>query len=80
MAEREGIRPVPAQMRTELNIELGDRSLSMLDDSARFIIRRLVARVYAKGYDDGWSAGADDVRTDRQIERDRQPSDSGTNS
>lgn len=75
MAEREGIRPVPAQLRTDLNMELGDRQLSMLDDNARFIIRRLVSRAYGRGYDDGWSAGTSDARTDRQIEKDRPTTD-----
>lgn len=61
---------IPTDMRSQVNFDMRGESLAMLDDNARFVIRRLVAKAYKRGFDDGWFAGQDDYRTDRDIKRD----------
>ena len=69
MADRE-THIIPAEMRAQVNFEMRGDQLAMLDDNARFIVRAMVAKAYKRGYDDGWFAGQDDYRTDRDIKRD----------
>jgi hypothetical protein len=63
---------IPMQIRAQINFDMRGDSLAMLDDNARFIIRRMVGRAYQQGFDDGWTAGQDDYRTDRDIRRDAE--------
>lgn len=64
--------PLPQDMRWQLNMELGDKQLNGLDSNGRFIVRRMVAAAYAKGFSHGWLAGLHDSQTDEQIARDAQ--------
>ena len=70
---RELLPVTPADIRQQINSDMRDKGLGMLDDNARFIVRRMVGRAYARGHDDGWTAGQDDARTDRAIEQKREP-------
>jgi hypothetical protein len=78
MAERELIPALPATVRQQMNWDLRDKFLAALDDNARFIVRRMIAKAYATGYDDGMTAGSNDAHTDAAIERDRTEADSGS--
>ena len=72
MSTREPTPTLPYAMRQQVNFDFQDRQLAMLDDNARFIVRRMIGRAYGQGFDDGWSAGKDDAQCDRAIERDRE--------
>lgn len=63
---------IPASIRQQVNFDMRGQQLEALDDNARFIVRRMIGRAYQQGYDDGWLAGQDDYRTDRDIRRDRE--------
>lgn len=69
---RDLIPPLPANVRQDVNLELQGKQLAMLDDNARFIVRRLVAHAYGHGYDDGVRAGTEDAHADERIRRDKE--------
>lgn len=71
MPERQLIPALPVDMRQQLNIDLMEKSLAVLDDNGRFVVRRMVAQAHAKGFDSGYSAGQDDAHHDHRIERDK---------
>lgn len=65
MSDRETPHPMPLTMRDNVEMTLGDREMAMLDDNARFIVRRLVADSYAKGFFDGRMQQQRESMTDR---------------
>lgn len=69
---RELIPVLPAQLRSQMNFDMRGADLAGLDDNARYIVRRMVGRAYQQGFDDGWIAGQDDYRTDRDTRRDTE--------
>lgn len=71
MSAQNPLPALPQERRWNLNTELRGDQLSMLDDNARFIVRRLVGDAYTAGFDAGWTAGQNDADTDRAIARDK---------
>lgn len=67
---RDTPHPMPVNMRTPVEMKLGDREMSALDDNARFIVRRLVSDAYAQGFQDGYWQHAAEHTTDRQVAAD----------
>lgn len=61
------IQPLPQDVRWQVNAELQDSQMSMLDDNARFMVRRMVAEAYSKGFEHGWTAGQHDAAIDKSI-------------
>lgn len=61
--------PLPQDQRWQLNHDLGTDDLAPLDENGRFIVRRMVAEAYGKGFEHGWLAGQNDADTERRIER-----------
>lgn len=76
MSERQTL-VIPADMRSQINLDMRGDSLAMLDDNARFVVRRMVAAAYKRGFDDGWFAGQDDYRTDRDVRREQAEASDG---
>lgn len=72
MSNRELIPALPNSIRAQVNFDMRGDDLDALDDNARYVVRRMVGRAYTQGYDDGWIAGQDDYRTDRDVKRDRE--------
>lgn len=68
---REVPHAMPVSMRDEVNIKLGNRGMSALDNNARFIVRALVAEAYARGFQDGRWDQQRSADVDREVERSR---------
>lgn len=72
MSSQQPPYPMPQSMRDEVNMKLGDRQMAALDSNGRFIVRRMVAEAYARGFFDG---GLDALRADqvdREVEQDKR--------
>ncbi|WP_349862646.1 hypothetical protein [Leifsonia sp. WHRI 6310E] len=66
---RETPHAMPPSIRDDVEMKLGDRELTVLDDSGRFVVRRLIADAYAKGFQDGYFQHLREADTDRQANR-----------
>lgn len=67
--------PFPPSMRDTVNDRLGDRQMLALDDSARYIVRSLIADAYALGFQDGRVDEKFAQRANEQANRDRAERD-----
>lgn len=65
------IGPLPANLRSDVNMTLGMESFANLDDSQRNIIRSLVWVAYEEGFTAGRVSEREDSWTDREVKRDQ---------
>lgn len=66
------IGPLPANVRSDLNMRLGSKEFAALDDNQRFIIRSLVWHAYEQGFAGGRNAEREDSWTDREVKREQE--------
>lgn len=70
MTRRETPAPFPTQLRDDVEWQMRDKQMSMLDNNARFIVRRMISDAYALGFQDGRFDNDSARRTDEMVAKD----------
>jgi hypothetical protein len=66
--------PMPVVMRDGVNSDLASDALEPLDSNGRFVVRRMVADAYARGFADGRLDESQSAAVERMIERNKETS------
>lgn len=66
---RETPHPFPVSLRDDVNHQLVQAAI--VDENARFIVRRMIADAYAVGFADGHRMGQDDAWSDQRAKQDQ---------